>query len=183
MPQWLLNILGLGNWVLVVPIIMLLSFAFFGTRSAAKSLMVFGVGAGIIYLLKILIGAPRPEGSYIQDGRSFPSGHTFIAITLALFIIMYAVKNRHQLAMWLRVVIIVFGAAVGLAVSLTRVYLGVHTIWEVLGTYAIAAALFFAICFLFNLLIDKWIGKWKIWQVCDRYKGLIDLMRKDDGEV
>lgn len=166
-----------GHYWYMIPATLLFIFVFFGMHRTIRATTIYYGITMISLALKIIISAPRPEGSWIQDGRSFPSGHTMIAMVLALFIIAYAVKNRHQLHMLLRVSLVTVGVLIAFIGGYMRTHIGVHTIWEVLGTQAMVIVLFFAIGYLFDYIVNRWIGKWRIWKFLCRYEGVPKLIK------
>ena len=95
-------------------------------------------GASVLdYWLKVAIHRPRPgyAGALIHTSWSFPSGHAMGSLVgygmLAYVILLLGHANR-------RTQLIVGGAAalVVAAIGLSRLYLGVHYISDVVGGYA-----------------------------------------------
>ncbi len=100
----------------------------------------FNVGAisAIDQLLKVLVHRPRPQGSRLVEapGLSFPSGHSMAAMAF------------YGYGIWLvrcGVCGLPFGAAIEvalacviLAVGVSRVYLGVHYVSDVLGGFCLS---------------------------------------------
>jgi undecaprenyl-diphosphatase len=91
--------------------------------------------------LKLWLGRVRPDTQYVRNMRfktySFPSGHTFGAFVayglLAYFIAVY------ETAPWPAVAIV--GAAVlTLLVGFSRIYLGAHYVFDVLGGLILGSA-------------------------------------------
>lgn len=98
------------------------------------ALFVFGTlsfGAISTYVTKVLFMRPRPELSLITEtGNSFPSGHTTIGF-LFIFIIYVVLKDR--CSTFQKVVYLLAGSLGVIAISLSRVYLGVHYLTDVIG--------------------------------------------------
>jgi membrane-associated phospholipid phosphatase len=94
--------------------------------------------ACINFGLKDLLKVPRPIGEpgirslrvHTAEGYSFPSGHTQNTATLWTFF-MVRYKRR-----WLYAI----GTSVILLVAVSRLYLGVHTVYDVAGGMLIGAA-------------------------------------------
>lgn len=94
--------------------------------------------ACINFGIKDLLKVPRPIGEpgirslriHTAEGYSFPSGHTQNTATLWTFI-MACYRRR-----WLYVT----GTLVILLVAVSRLYLGVHTLYDVVGGMLIGAA-------------------------------------------
>jgi membrane protein DedA with SNARE-associated domain/membrane-associated phospholipid phosphatase len=102
------------------------------------------VGATAIMLvavpeLKDAVGRPRPAGGLVDvEGSGFPSGHSaysaiyaWLAITLALRL---GIRGGTPL--------VIAGIVVTAAIGLTRVYLGVHYLSDVIGGWALGASAF-----------------------------------------
>jgi len=93
---------------------------------------------------------PRPAGRLVAaSGFSFPSGHAtnsvaYVAVAVALAVCLPRLAGRAGVI----VVAIVLAAAIGLS----RVYLRVHYLSDVVGGWALGAALF-SICALVALLV------------------------------
>ncbi|MFI2074335.1 MULTISPECIES: phosphatase PAP2 family protein [Streptomyces] len=111
---------------------------------AAASLLCLGVGQLLRRAVLYLIGRPRPpaeEWATHASGWSFPSGHaTTAALTAAL--VITAVLLRSPPGRFLAVALV---GCWGVAVGLTRVYLGVHWFSDVIGAWLFALA-WYAAC-------------------------------------
>ncbi|PSJ30442.1 phosphoesterase [Streptosporangium nondiastaticum] len=112
--------------------------------AAAASLLCLGAGQLLRRAVLYLIGRPRPpagEWATHASGWSFPSGHaTTAALTAALLIT--AVLLRSPPGRFLIATVI---GCWGVAVGLTRVYLGVHWFSDVVGGWLFALA-WYAAC-------------------------------------
>lgn len=118
--SWLFRPLGLGIFVLVAGTAFFLSHR----RDAALTLLVGALGGALVVsLLKTLFARPRPEEIFAPLGYSFPSGHTFGAVTV-LGITGYYLAREIPVAR--RVWIWCVSVAGMLLVGLSRVYLGEH---------------------------------------------------------
>jgi membrane protein DedA with SNARE-associated domain/membrane-associated phospholipid phosphatase len=104
------------------------------------------VGAMVIMLvavpeIKDAVDRPRPAGGLVDvEGNGFPSGHAtysaiyaWLAITLALRL---GIRGGTPL--------VIGGIALAVAIGLTRVYLGVHYLSDVIGGWALGASAFSA---------------------------------------
>ena len=111
------------------------------------------VSGFIVNSLKIIIKVPRP---FIKDtsftpvekalehatGYSFPSGHTQSATSVYGTISMYLGKRSILLGILFFIPI--------LAVGFSRMYLGVHTPWDVMAGFAIGLLVTIVISYLFD---------------------------------
>jgi len=95
----------------------------------------------LIYLLKNLFARPRPVLEFLQEtGYSFPSGHALISVALfgSLFYFLLRVKSD-----WKRISLILFSCLGILILGLSRVYLNVHWVSDILGGYFLGATILF----------------------------------------
>jgi len=83
---------------------------------------------------KIVFHRPRPEFPvYVETSFSFPSGHATIAIALYGFLAYILIQEVHS---WKKKVNIFFGAILlAILIGLSRLYLGVHYVSDILGGY------------------------------------------------
>ena len=125
---------------------------YFGRRAALR-LAISYAGTGLVnQLLKIIFAVPRP---WVLDDRivpaqsavkgahgySFPSGHSQTAACIFTTIAMYFRRK------WLTITCAVLVAAV----MLSRMYLGVHTPWDVLTGCIVSLIL----TIIINQLLDR----------------------------
>jgi undecaprenyl-diphosphatase len=101
-------------------------------------------------LVKEWVARPRPSGGLVAAGGfSFPSGHAtnsvaYVAVAVAL---AHAVPGRAR-----RAGIVVGAVVLAAAIGLSRVYLHVHYLSDVLGGWGLGAALF-SLCGCTALLV------------------------------
>ncbi|MEV7415551.1 phosphatase PAP2 family protein [Streptomyces sp. NPDC089919] len=110
-------------------------------RSAvALCLLVLGLGQLLRYTLMLSLSRPRPPAADwatpYASGFSFPSGHASTGVLTAGLLVLAVWRRgpRHRLPLAAGI------ALWGLAVGLTRVYLGVHWPTDVLGGWLFATA-------------------------------------------
>ncbi len=131
----------LNPWALTI--ITALLFFIANKRSEAFGLALSaGGGAMVNYLLKMLIGRPRPTPELVTVYRnlrteSFPSGHVtfYVCFFGFLFFAAYALLPRGSIAR--RTALLLTASPVAL-VGLSRVYLGAHWPSDTLGAYLIS---------------------------------------------
>lgn len=105
-------------------------------RELAALIVSVGGSALSVFLLKNLIGKTRPQISaiYEESGFSMPSGHASLAMALYGFIFVsiishekHPLKNKSLILLALLIIL----------VGLSRIYLGVHYLSDVLAGYAL----------------------------------------------
>ncbi len=96
-------------------------------------------GTGLtVYLTKLLIHRVRPSGDiayYLEETFSFPSGHSAVAVALYGYITYLLLKET--VGRKLRTNILFTGIFLVFLIGLSRLYLGVHFLSDVLGGYLI----------------------------------------------
>lgn len=113
-----------------------------GRRKMAGYLVVTVVGAACLNgLLKESIDRPRPD--LVPHGvpvysSSFPSGHSMTAA--ATYLTLGVIASRRQPRVTTRLLVMLSVCAIGIAVGLSRVYLGVHWPTDVLAGWAAGSA-------------------------------------------
>lgn len=124
----------LGNYyvLLIIDIIVcsILVFKYKNYKLAFISLLSLCIAGIMTYILKIIIVRPRPEYMLIKEsGYSFPSGHTLNSTALYGFISFLIYKNIKKK----KFIPILVGVFTIVTVGLTRIYLNVHYLTDVLG--------------------------------------------------
>jgi undecaprenyl-diphosphatase len=104
-------------------------------------------GAAVLtHTVKGLIDRPRPPGASMighVTGASFPSGHA--ADSVALYGMLAAIAAAATSSWGRKVTAWAAAIGVGLAVGITRLYLGVHWLTDVLGGYALGGLWLFGL--------------------------------------
>jgi len=128
----------LGNYQLVIPILILLFFLFFKKYQSFVWPFVFTVlsAESITFIGKLLVHRYRPDGGVMTETDfSFPSGHATIAVALygylAYLIIKHLKNKTAQGAVLLGALIVI------LIIGFSRLYLGVHFVSDVLAGYLV----------------------------------------------
>jgi membrane-associated phospholipid phosphatase len=98
------------------------------------------VAGAISTLTKLIVGAHRPAQAVqlvVETDPSFPSGH--VTGTLALLGALAVVIGRHG-GRAVSAAVIALAAAVTMVIALTRLYLGVHWVTDIVGGLLIGTA-------------------------------------------
>lgn len=97
-----------------------------------------GGSAGTAWLGKFAFHRPRPDGSlsvYLEKSFSFPSGHSTAAVAFYGFIVVVLWR---EIKNWpARINILFAGLATFFTIGLSRLYLGVHYLSDVIGGFLI----------------------------------------------
>lgn len=105
-------------------------------------------------ILKNIFLRPRPIVSYyIENGYSFPSGHSTIAVAFYGFIIYFLLsnfKNNKKINTSVFFIILLI-----LLIGLSRIYLGAHYFSDVLGGFILGLSIFLFVVFIFQKLEKK----------------------------
>lgn len=103
-----------------------------------------GLGTLLGNVLKPLIGRARPDIALARipqpDPYSFPSGHALASFLFFGALVFLAMTAEEDLPLRTKTVISAVLITVGLAVSISRVYLGVHYVGDVIGAWLLGSA-------------------------------------------
>lgn len=107
-------------------------------------------------VIKAILKVPRPHKLWLveETGYSFPSGHSMAAISFYAFII-YLVFNS-KLNKILKYIISIILSLLIVLIGISRVYLGVHNISDVIGAFMLSFAL---LMFTTGIINKKWRDK------------------------
>ncbi len=140
----------LGEAIFVLILAVLVSAILWHWRKKWQmfALWVIVVGSGVcIQIAKLIFHRARPSGALIvENSASFPSGHATIAIAFygfLTYLVFREIKKYRALTLAISIVII-------LAIGLSRLYLGVHYLSDVLVGYLIGA-----VWLMIGIKIDK----------------------------
>ena len=127
-----------------VGIALLATFALRGPRAAGYLLAVAVVGVVVRTVLKTAIARPRPTEELvrvmdIRDSYSFPSGHVMF-YTVLLGSLYFLLSSSGLSGRTIRLLQAMIAIALALT-GISRIYLGVHWLSDVLAGYAFGAAL------------------------------------------
>ncbi len=107
-------------------------------RTLGYWLATTGVAELLVWALKPSIGRHRPHNFYVgPEQYSLPSGHTTLSVVVYGFMAFLLARGRPA---WQRIVIAVSAGLVILAVSGSRIYLGVHWFSDVVASLSLGLA-------------------------------------------
>ena len=134
--------LGDWTWAMIVTASTVVLLALFRRWAEAGYVAVITIASTFINdLIKVLVDRPRPTSDLVEvmeelGSKGFPSGHVVYATTfyglLLAFSLFMDVKPR-----WTLRIVQLFFTAMILAMGLSRIYLGVHWLSDVLGAYVV----------------------------------------------
>ncbi len=108
-------------------------------RSAATLVIAYVVTDATVAIVKLIVSRPRPDASLTEAGGfSFPSGHSAMSMVVygcLAFALARAVRGFPRVAFAL------CGAALVVAIGLSRIYLGVHYPSDVIAGWTTGAAI------------------------------------------
>jgi len=125
LPSLVMNFLGGGWFAYLVPLAIVVVLCVLRRFWSALFLAVSCIlSAGIVQLLKEIVGRPRPEDMLVvSDFGSFPSGHSANAATLMVCLAIIV----HRAWVWAA------GAAYVVLMMVSRTYLGAHWVSDTIG--------------------------------------------------
>lgn len=158
-PLWdniMLAITFLGEKQVLLPLIVTL-FAWFAYTKrwyTAWHVILLGVLAGGgIEVLKHIAHSARPWGIvHSSESYSFPSGHTTLSVAFYLGIVYLLLKSMHITSRRFIYYIVV---TLILAISCSRLYLGVHWFTDILGGWLLGAAVFMLVGLSYHRHAEK----------------------------
>jgi len=144
--------------VSVYSILVVFCFSYFiylvrGARFAYLFVAALASGAVIVYILKIIFNTARPTDEVMAAfGTSFPSYHA--AIATVFFVMLMYVFDTYFNAISRRIFNMLCVASLCL-VALSRVYLGVHWLSDVIGGIALGVVVSYICIFGFKRFEKK----------------------------
>lgn len=132
---WLIiTFLGSFKWLFPATVLTVICLAVKRRKKEAISLALTMAAAPLISDgLKNIIREPRPNVSALvtETSYSFPSGHALnSAVFYLLLIYLFKIKNKY--AAWLLILLI----------GISRIYLGVHYYWDIIGGWIIGYGIY-----------------------------------------
>jgi membrane-associated phospholipid phosphatase len=127
-----------GSYIVVSGVTFLSAISFFIHKHYVRilPLIISVCGSALtVFILKNIFDRARPTGAfYLESSFSFPSGHTTTAIALYGFILYVIWKHeKHRL----KNPFIIFLSAIIILIGISRLYLGVHYLSDVLAGYTV----------------------------------------------
>ena len=127
-----------GNYTVMIPVIIL--FYLFNKDKSFNRYFTINLVAIFTsnFIVKNIVRRDRPIdiNLIIENGFSFPSGHSMVSFAFYGFIIYY-VYCSHLSKIW-KIIIISILILLVLMIGLSRIYLGVHYASDVIGGFVLA---------------------------------------------
>ena len=139
---WVFVLTALGSTFVLIGVALAaaLGLALRGRWRAAIALIVaYAITDATVAIVKLIVSRPRPDASLTEAGGfSFPSGHSAMSMVVygcLAFALARAVRGFPRVAFALA------GAALVVAIGLSRIYLGVHYPSDVVAGWTTGAAI------------------------------------------
>jgi len=143
-------ITDLGDWKIIFVLTAIIA-AFLLYRKKLKHLFVLILsvvaGEGIIWTIKNLVERARPDvvnALVYESSYSFPSGHAFISLSFYALIMYFVYKSSESKT--IKTITVIASLLIVFLIGVSRVYLGVHWISDVV------AGSFLGICWVFLMI-------------------------------
>ena len=128
-----------GSWQIIVPVAVCLSvFLYYKHLLSFIPTFWFTLisAEATTFMLKLLVARPRPFDALVpEDDFSFPSGHATIAVAFYGFVAFILIQRTKT--PWIKNVSVCLVIAVAFIIGLSRLYLGVHYISDVVAGYVV----------------------------------------------
>jgi len=148
----------LGSSIILISIAIILLIVIKNKKIGVSICYNLALIASINYILKNIIQRPRPEEFQIitETGFSFPSGHTMISTAFYGYLIYLIYKNIiNKKTKWILIIIL---SILIILIGLSRVYLGVHYISDVIAGFLISISY----SVVYSILAKKYINNTKL---------------------
>jgi undecaprenyl-diphosphatase len=134
--------LGNNGTLAVVVVLAALAFVLLRRRRAGLAIVAASLAAwGLEYGVKRLVGRPRPDVAWrlidLPASPSFPSGHALVS--MAVYGTLGLLIAREVRRPW-RYAVVAVGFALPIVIGLTRPYLGVHYLGDVIAGWVAGLA-------------------------------------------
>lgn len=150
-----------GTLVVAVPMVLLTSAALYVRGWRADGLLLLSTtiaGRALALMLKEGIGRERPADDLVQvlqqaHGPSFPSGHVMhYVVFFGTLGVILTMRMRPGIGLRLTQGAVVIAL---LAVGLSRIYLGVHRMGDIIGGYAFGIAVVVCALLVWRAMIER----------------------------
>ena len=125
-------------WLIGTSVILLIFLK--NKKTGIRIAINLGLSALVNFTIKQIIQRPRPVEHRIIDesGYSLPSGHSMVSMAFYGFLIYLIYKNVKN--KYLKTVLIVLLTILIISIGISRIYLGVHYVSDVLAGFLVAIA-------------------------------------------
>lgn len=136
--------LGDWTWAVIITAAVVVLLVLFGRRTEALYLAIITVASTFINdLIKVLVDRPRPASELVKvmeelSSNGFPSGHVVYATTFYGLLLAFSFSLDVKPRWTLRLAQLLFVAMI-LIMGLSRIYLGVHWLSDILGAYVVGS--------------------------------------------
>lgn len=112
---------------------------------ARMLLLVMGIAAVVNIAIKLAFARARPEAFFgtLPDSYSFASGHALFSA--CFFSVIAGLIEARLTSAWQRVIVWALACSLIAGIGLSRVYLGVHYLTDVIAGFALAALIVCAV--------------------------------------
>jgi undecaprenyl-diphosphatase len=150
------TITSLGNIFLVVVVAVIVGVILFIRKNWWRLLALFfavAIGQAVLNILKVVFQRPRPKTDVYVFSYSFPSGHVFSATVIYGFCIYLTFRFiKNATVKWIASTVL---ALLILLIGLSRVYLGVHWLSDVLAGHVTGLAWLLFCVFFAKTVSDR----------------------------
>jgi undecaprenyl-diphosphatase len=121
-------------------------------RAAHQLLLVMGIAAIVNSAIKLTFARARPEAFFgaVPDSYSFASGHALFSA--CFFSVVAGLIEAKLTSAWQRAIVWVLACSMIAGIGLSRVYLGVHYVTDVIAGFALAALI---VCLVRSVVAEQ----------------------------
>jgi undecaprenyl-diphosphatase len=121
-------------------------------RAALMLLLVMGIAAIVNNAIKLTFARARPEAFFgaVPDRYSFASGHALFSA--CFFSVVAGLVEAKLTSAWQRAVAWALACSIIAGIGLSRIYLGVHYLTDVIAGFALAALI---VCLVRSIIAEQ----------------------------